>query len=368
MMHSFAAAAPSRFAGSARWPARVILVFLLLLTIQGLSENSARRPARIVDGSQGERAKMLLHQRVIEGVQAGSKYHQVAAREIGEAGSRPGPFPTVRLPTLAWMHASLPPFGPAILLYALIAATLGAWAWRLSIGGLPVQRAALGSALLLAGAATLLLPELIALHECWAALLIALSLALRSDRRYGLSALAALAGATLGEQAIIFPLIMLVFSLHEKRAGEAATWGGVILVMAGFLAWHAQETAAASSIAKDPFPGRLGSGGWDSAVAMVQMTGPLRLMPQWAGALIVPVALIGWAGWQNGTGARGAVFLLSYLLLFASVGSAGSFSPAFLIAPLLPVGLLFAPGALADLIRASFGTGAAAPTPASLST
>jgi hypothetical protein len=62
------------------------------------------------------------------------------------------------------------------------------------------------------------------------------------------------------------------------------------------------------------------------------------------------------------------VFLLTYLLLLASVGHADNFYPALLIAPLLPVGLLFAPAALADLIRASFGTGARASPPASLST
>ena len=364
-MHSFAAAAPSRFAESARWPARVILLFLLLLAVQSLTGGSARAPTIIQAGPQGEHAQSLLHQRVIEGVQAGGDYHQVAAREQRRAGYR---LSTMRLPTLAWVHASLPPFGPAILLYALIAATLGAWAWRLSIGGLPVQRAALGSALLLAGAATLLLPELLNWHECWAALLIALSLALRGERRYGLSALTALAGAAFAEQAIILPLVMLAFSLHEKRLREAAAWGTVILVMALYLGWHAAETVAATGIAEGTSPKWLGSGGWDAAVTMVQMTGPLRLMPHWIGAWIVPVALIGWAGWQNATGARGAVFLLIYLLLLAAVGHAHGFHAAFLIAPLLPVGLLFAPGALADLVRASFGTGPRTTAPASLST
>ena len=368
MMHSFAAAAPSRFAGSARWPARVILVFLLLLTVQGLSQDSAPAAGTIRGEAHGEHAQMRLHQRVIEGVRAGGEYHQVAAREHRESGYPIRPLSTVRLPTLAWVHASLPPFGPAVLLYALIAATLGAWAWRLSIGGLPVQRAALGSALLLAGAATLLLPELLVWHECWAALLVALSLALRSERRYGLSALTALAAAAFGEQAIVFPLIMLAFSLHEKRAGEAGAWGAVILVMAGYVGWHAEQTAAATGMAERPSPTWLGSGGWAAAVMMVQMTGPLRLMPDWLSALIVPVALIGWAGWQNATGARGVVFLLTYLLLLASVGQADNFYPAFLIAPLLPVGLLFAPVTLADLIRASFGTGARTTAPASLST
>jgi hypothetical protein len=365
MMHSFAAAAPSRFAGSARWPARVILLFLLLLTVQGLSESSAPAPVVVGAGAQGEHAQTRLHQRVIEGVRAGGRYHHVAVREHQEAAYPPS---TVRLPTLAWVHFSLPPLGPAILLYALIAATLGAWAWRLSIGGLPVQRAALGSALLLAGGATLLLPELLVWHECWAALLIALSLALRSERRYGLSALAALAGAAFGEQAILFPLIMLAFSLHQRRAGETVAWGAVILVMACYLVWHAGETAAAIGIADKPAPAWLGSGGWDVAVTMVQMTGPLRLMPHWVGALIVPVAIVGWAGWQNETGARGAVFLLTYLLLLASIGDADNFGLALLIAPLLPVGLLFAPGALADLVRASVGTEARTNTPASLST
>ena len=364
-MHSFAAAAPSRFIESARWPARVILLFLLLLTVQGLSQSSAPAPVVTGDRAQSEHAQTLLHQRVIERVRAGGPYHQAAAREHRKAGF---PLATMRLPTLAWVHASLPPFGPAILLYGLIAATLGAWAWRLSIGGLPVQRAVLGSALLLAGAAALFLPELLLWHECWAALLVSLSLALRSERRYGLSALTALAGTAIAEQAILFPLIMLIFSAYERRAGEAAAWGAVMLAMASYLAWHAQQIAAAAGTADPRSAAWLGQGGWDEAIAMVQMTGPLRLMPHWIGALVVPVALIGWAGWQNPTGARGAVFLLTYLLLLASMGEAGDFRPAFLIAPLLPIGLLFAPGALADLIRASFGTGSGTRASASLST
>ncbi len=231
-----------------------------------------------------------------------------------------------------------------------------------------MQRAGLGAMLLFAGAGTLLVPELVVWHECWAALLVALSLGLRTDGRFALAALAGLSAALIREHAILYPLVMLAFAARERRAGEAAAWIAVLLAAAGFLAWHAQQVAALTTLDDRASPGWAGTGGWEAAVMMVQLTGPLRLMPDWVAALVVPLALIGWSGWPSANGARGAAFLFLYLLLLAAMARADNFYWAFLIAPLLPIGLLFAPRAVRDLVRASLSPDRGQPEPASLST
>jgi hypothetical protein len=319
-MQSVAAVAPSRFAGIGRVPGRLILALLLLLAVQGLAK----------------------------------------------APSPSGEFiAAAPLPTMAWIHAALPPLGPAVLLYTIAAATLGAWSWRLSMGGMPLHRAALGSMLLLSGAATLLLPDLRASHECWSALLIALSLALRSDERYGVAAVAALAAAMMQEQAILLPLVMLTFALRGRRAAEAGVWATVAASSGLFLSSHAGQT---TMLPGDDLGSSSLEAGWGAAVAMIQGIGSLRLMPDWAGALMLPLALVGWAGWASSTGARGAVYLFVSVLLIAAVAPSMPLASAFLIAPLIPIGLLLAPRALSDLAQASFGTPAEGLGRASLST
>lgn len=369
-MHSFAAAAPSRFATIGRWPARVILLFLMILCVQGLG-NAPEPGVQAVGASvpKGEEhADVLLYRRIIEQVRAGGDYYQVAAQEHRARDYPLRPFVTVRLPTLAYLHAELPPFGPTILFYMLVAATLGAWAWQLSAGGLPVERAVLGAMLLLAGAGTLLVPELIVWHECWAALLLALSLALRWDRRYGAAVITALAAATIREHAVLYALVMLGFALRERRPGECVAWSSAIAVIGALIAWHAGQVAAVTSMADAASPGWNRTGGWEAAVSMIQLAGPLHLVPGWVSAIAVPLALVGWAGWHSATAARGTTFLFAYVILLGTAARADNFYWAFLIAPLLPIGLLFAPRAIADLIRAGVSTAAGQRGAASLST
>lgn len=359
-MHCFAAAAPSRFAGIGRWPGRLIILLLLLLAVQGLVE--APLPG-INNSGHGD---LVLQQRVIENVRAGGDYHRALIDEHRGIDSPAASVAAVRLPTLAWIHAALPPLGPAILLYMIMAATLGAWSWRLSLGGMPLHRAALGSMLLLSAAATLLLPDLLVSHECWSALLIALSLALRSDERWGLAALAALAAATMQEQAILLAVVMLAFALRGRRLAEAGAWSAVIGTVGLFLAWHAAKVAAGAGGGEEVVAGT--GSGWAVAVDMIQGIGPARLMPDWAGAIMLPIALIGWAGWSSSTGVRGTAFLFLCILLLAAFAPDRSLCSAFLVAPLVPIGLLLAPRALSDLLRASLRRHVSAAGQAPLST
>ncbi len=348
------AAAQSRFAGLGRWPARLLLLLLLLLTLHGLAQAPAPVPAS-TGNAEADRADVALYERVIEGVRAGGDYHEVAAAEHRAGGYPLRPFVTVRLPTLAWVQAALPRAGSAALLYLLLAATLALWLRRLSASGMPQRRALIGAGLLLAGAATLLLPDLLVWHESWAALLIALALSARCDGRYRLALGAGLAAVLIREHALLLPLVMAALALKERRVGETIAWGAIILLFGLYLGWHAGEVARVTSEADPASPGWGAAHGWAGAVTMVHLTGPLRTLPYWTAAMLVPVALLGWAGWRNQAGQRAAALLGAYLLLFALAGRLDNFYWGFLVAPLVPLGLLFAPAALADLVRSARG-------------
>jgi hypothetical protein len=339
----------SRFARLGRWPARCVLLILILATFAGMRVQNAAEPAPSTEAS--DHADVRLYERVIAGLRAGGDYHEVAAaaHRVGHYPLKP--FVTVRLPTLAWVQAKLPEGAAAILLYLLAAATALAWAGALKREGELNAPAAIGAVLVASGAATLLRPELVVWHEGWAALLMALSLALHRDGRFAGALLAAGAAAAIREQAVLLPLVVGGFSLLERRWREAGAWGMLVVTFALFLAWHAAEVAAVTLPGDAASPGWSGGGGWQAAVAMAQATGPLRLLPAPAAALLVPVALLGWAAWPPGR--RAAALLAANLLLLALFARPDNFYWGFLIAPLLPLGLLFAPRALADLFRAA---------------
>lgn len=341
-----------------RWPARAILALVALLVAAALVQPPA--PVRSNTGTAADREDVVLYDRIVERVRGGGDYYQVAAA-AQRAGSYPlRPFVAMRPPTLARFQAMLPgPLAVRTVFAALFAATILAWFVRLRHSGFPGRAAVIGALLVLAGASTLALPDLLVWHEAWAALLIALSLALRGERRFALALLAGLAAVLVRELAVLYPLVMAFAAIVEGRRREALGWLGVVAVFAGFIAWHAGQVDAVTGPDDLASPGWTSVGGWRFVVTMLWLTGPLRLLPFWAAAVLVPLCLLGWAGWRSGIGLRGALLLAGYAAAFATFGRTENFYWAFMIAPLLPLGLFFAPRALGDLWQA-----ASPPTPA----
>jgi hypothetical protein len=69
--------------------------------------------------------------------------------------------------------------------------------------------------------------------------------------------------------------------------------------------------------------------------------------------VLVTLSLLGWAGWRSAIGQRVTLLLAAYCLAFAFLGRPDNFYWGFLVAPLVPLGLLPAPQALADLLRSA---------------
>ena len=344
--------AASRFASMNRWWARAILVLLALAMAVPLIQTQAPVPPRT--GATDDNADVQLYQHIVDRVRAGGNYYAVAA-DAQRKGNYPlKPFVTMRLPTLALFQASLPgTWAVQIAFWALFAATVAAWVVRLRALALPARRVALGTLLVLAGAATLSIPDLLVWHEAWAALLIALSLALRSEQKFALAIFTGALAIAIREIAILYSLVMAFAALIERRRAETAVWTAVIIVALAFVAWHAGQVALVVRPHDPASPGWTSAGGWRFVATMLWLTGPLRLWPFALASILIPLALLGWAGWKGSTALRGALLLAGYVAAFALFGRVDNFYWGFLIAPLLPLRLLFAPAALTDLARAA---------------
>ncbi len=343
----------SHFAGWGRWPARILLILLGLLIAFPLIQTAA--PVPVASGNaKADRADVLLYDHIVDRVRAGGNYYKVAAAAQRDGGYPLRPFVTMRPPTLAVLQASLPNRTTvAVLFWALMATTIIAWGYRLQQSNLPTPRVILGVLLVIGGAATLTLPELLVWHEAWAALLIALSLALRRESRFAASVGLGFAAVLIREIAIVYPLVMLGMAMIERRWREATAWGAAILIFCAFIVWHAGQVAIVVRPDDITSPSWAAAGGWRFVITMLWLTGPWRVLPFWTASLCIPLALIGWTGWRTSTARRGALLIGGYMVAFAFFGRANNFYWGFLIAPLLPLGLLFAPRALADLGKAA---------------
>ena len=116
---------------------------------------------------------LAFYDRVIERIAGGESYYDFIVEEQRARDYPVRPGITVRLPTLAYLHAILGESWMAALAAALLAATLAAWWHRLGDepGG---ERHRVVAIALLAASATLGLNRwFFVLHELWAGMLIA---------------------------------------------------------------------------------------------------------------------------------------------------------------------------------------------------
>ncbi|MFM9828826.1 MAG: hypothetical protein ACKVOB_08800, partial [Sphingomonas sp.] len=192
-------ARPSRFAGVKQPLARALLglvALLLAVSFTAIKSVDLSPGSAAADGPP-PMSDVLLYQRIVQGVRAGGDYYTVAADAQRASGYPLRPFATMRLPTLATVQALLPDIVTTGLLYALAAAVVVAWWQRMGDVVRSFMARALVVALLGCGTMVSLRYDLLAFHEVWAGLLIALSLALWRPGRWVESVAIALCAMTL---------------------------------------------------------------------------------------------------------------------------------------------------------------------------
>lgn len=342
-------ATPSRYAGCSRQRARWLLALVAVLMLASLSATRFAAGAEAMGGS----SDAVLYDLVVEDIRHGADYYSATAEALRIADYPLRPFLAFRLPTLAMVQAQVSPVAAALLLYALAMLTLLAWWHRLG-DALPALAprafATLLAAIGMAGAVT---AELVAVHDIWAGVLLALSLAVRRPGDWITAVALALSAMVIRETVILYAVIMAVAAWLEGQRREAAGWIAAVVVAALVLALHADAVAGVVRPLDQPAQPWSGMPGFGFAIGSLVHASGLSLAPAAIGALAAGLTLVGWAAWRDPLAMRATAVLLGYVLLLSFAGRPGDHQWAYLIAPLAPIGLAFLPDALRDLTRAA---------------
>jgi hypothetical protein len=343
----------TRFAGWSPRAARALIAGVLLLIVIGLFDHGVPQADSFATGG-ATRSDPALYRAITARVAQGQDYYVAAASEQRARDYPLRPFVTMRLPTLAVLTARIGGEDNALLLLrGLTLAALLALILRLRREAVSLKDWLAPSAIALVSFKLVAQSGLQIWHEPWAAMLLCLALVMRTETRWLQSILCALAAACFRELAAPLLLVMLVAAAFEKRWREAAGWAVATSIFA-LLLWSHASHVMAQLLPSDPASaGWAGLAGWPFILMMAGASSAFALLPATLIAVALPLALIGWAGQTNPLARRIALFLGGMMGAFMLVARPDNFYWGLLVAPLLPIGLAWAPVAVRDLARAA---------------
>ena len=377
-MDQIAPASDDRFATWPRLSARLLLVvlaaLLVLAAVVPIVAGTMEKPTvGFVDAVAGGAASvaaerprdddLALYDRVIERIGHGENYYAAAAAEHRTSHYPLRPGVAVRLPTLAYLDLWLGDRGqgaevlvPGELAAALALLLAVVWAWWRRLGeepgGAKFQR--IGTALIFMGASLGLNRYYFVLHELWAGMLIALSLALhRPGRRWLGAVLVAALALAIREHALPYVMLMAALALWRREWKEAAAWVALIAAFMVGLAVHLHFVVLQvrpSDVVGPDWLAMRGLSGWLSNVVL---SSNLRFLWHQVSGPLVILMVLGWASLKTSLGTTATLLYLGYGLLFMIAGRADNFYWGAVVAPAMFVGLAFVPRALQSLVRAA---------------
>ncbi len=343
-------ALPTRFEGWSRGPALLLLTALLALLAMAVWSPEAA-PGPKLRASKAQPSDLQLYRDIISGVQAGGDYYEVAAQAQRKNHYPLKPFFTFRLPTHATVYAM---FGERVMIvgvWLLCASLMFAWWIRLrSVLPLPL----LGAVMILMGGGLggMLQPQTGLFHETWAALLLALAIAIRRPENPWPAVI--LGGLALMIRELALPMILAMggLALLEKRWREAAGWALVVVLFGIYLTLHAQWVGQVVRPEDLPSPGWSGLLGIQFALkSIAKVTFGIQMADAVAAALLL-LSLFGWASVKTDWALRAALLVAGYTAMLALLARVDTFYWGLIPAPLAFVGLAFVPKALTDLAEA----------------
>ena len=341
---------PTRFEGWSRGSAMALLAALLvLLAFASWTPESA--PAPKLRSSPAEQSDLDLYRDIIAGIAAGGDYYEVAAKELRKGNYPLKPFFTFRLPTHATMYAAVGERPMILVIWTLCAGLMLAW-WVKLRPLLPLPLLAMSLFLLAGGLGGMLQPQTGLFHESWAALLLALMVALHRPGKIGPAV--ALGGAALLIRELALPMILAMggLALVERRWREATGWALVVILFGIYLTLHAQWVSGVVLPTDPPSPGWSRMHGLQFALkSIAKVTFGIRLPDALAAGLLI-LSLFGWASVKTGWALQATLLIAGYAAMLALLARADTFYWALIPAPLAFVGLAFLPKALSDLAEA----------------
>ncbi len=349
-------ATPTRFAALRRPRARIALGVLACLLIACLLALRIAEPPALGAATGGERSQtdLMLYETIVEGMKGGGNYYSVAADALRAGGYPLRPFLTMRMPGLAVVLAALPDWLPPVLLMLLAVGTGLAWGARLREALPRLAPRIVATLLLLGSLLAFLQPGLVAFHEIWAGLFIALSLAIRRPGRWIEAVALALVAMLIRETALLYAVIMAGFAWLEGERREAIGWGAAIALFAVSLGAHAYAVSGVTGPLDPASPGWAGLQGFGLFVKSLTLATALQMLPLWAGAPLVGLALFGWASWDDPLALRMLTILAAYAAAIGIFARLDTFYWGLMVAPVFLVGLAFVPDGLRDLVRQAF--------------
>lgn len=338
---------PSRFAGAARpraWAALGIVALLMLGGLVALWRSVPVAP----DAAFGE---AMLREGLVAGIRAGGDYYSVAESVLLVGRIAAAHWTDVPLPIPAVLIGQLSPLKALIVQWLLLLTVFVAWFVRLRHEFARIAPLAMVGVLLAGGLIAAADPLLGPLNSVWAGLLIALSLALRRPGRWIEAAAIGLAAMAVDEGAALYALLMAVLAYAEGARREAIGWAAALLLFVLLFVTHgvAVSGLSAQGSVTSLIPG---FGGYGLFLQAITYTTAFALLPLPLGAVLIALALFGWASWRDATGLRVLATLAGYALLIALFAPRGAIHWGYLAAPLVPLGLAFAPDGLRDMAAA----------------
>ena len=329
-----------RFSELPRWLAALTLTVVTLLVSYGLVAKPMQGP-RVEAAGDSLVGDDAMYKRITLRVAAGEDYYAVVADEHRRHRYPLRPFVTVRSPALAWSTAAVGGIEIAsFVLQALgIAATVLLWA-QLSSALVP-HRMKMGATLAAALAISIPASQVVS-HEAWSGVLIFVGLLARTDRRWIASVIFCLGAALVRELTAPVLVLLLLMAVHERRRIEATAWAISLLCVAAFYAAHAGAVRAVTLPSDLSSASWVARGGWRFVLLCMQDGTLFTVFPPIVTAVAVPFALLGWCGWKHPIGTRAALFLCAYIVAFMVIGRTNNNYWGMLLAPLVPVGLVFA--------------------------
>lgn len=339
----------TRFEGWSKGPALALVAGMLAL-LAFASWLPAASPAPKVRTTEAQHSDLQLYRDIIARVGAGENYYAATADELRKGNYPLKPFFTFRLPTHATLYAALSERAMVVIFWLLSASLMIAWWIRLR-STLPRLQLGLFMVLVAGGLGGLLQPQTGLFHESWAAILLALMIALYRPERIWPAVLAGGAALMIREFALPMILAMGGLALLEKRWREVGAWAAVVAIFAIYVALHAQWVSQVVLPGDPPSPGWSAMLGLQFALkAIAKVTLGIRLPVALASALLI-LSLFGWASVRAGWALRAAILLAGYGAMLALLARTDTFYWALIAAPLSFAGLIFLPKAIADLMK-----------------
>ncbi|HTQ40822.1 MAG TPA: hypothetical protein VMJ32_17510 [Pirellulales bacterium] len=290
----------------------------------------------------------------IQRISHGEGYYEAASHELHARG-----YPTLstfnwRTPLPMWLLGKLPNQTAGRLLIGGLALLLLVLAVIMVARDGGILRA-LGCGLMMSGA---LLPgwleQIYVMPVVWGGILICLSICAYGLDRPGWGVAFGLAAVVLRELAASYCVICLLLALYDRRWREALAWVIGLAAFLAFYAWHALHVMTLVQPGDHAHTTSwLQFGGASFVIAIAQMNAYLLLLPQWVSAIYLPLAMLGFAGWNTATGRRAGLTACGFVIFFAFIGQPFNQYWGSLIAPLLTLGAAQAPTAISDLFRRS---------------